>query len=147
MSQYINQVSVFVENNPGSAAKVFCLLADENINIRALSLSDADKYGLIRMIVDQPERAVALLNEANFTAALNPVLGIYLYDEPGTLCQTMNVIGRAGYNIEYLYAFVTRKQSTAMVILRVEGVDEPLFTLLAAYGIETATDAEAYGLA
>jgi len=147
MTQYIDQISVPVENKPGCAARILKLLAESGINIRALSLSDATTRGILHMIVDRPQEAVSMLKESSFDASCVPVIGIYLHDEPGTLGKTMEVIGNAGYNVEYFYAFITRKPETAVVMLRVPSVDERLFTLLAAYGVETATMEELEQLA
>ncbi len=122
----IKQISVFLENKSGRLAAVTHLLAEHTINIRALSIADTSDFGILRLIVDQPGQAYAVLKEAGFTVSLTEVLGIEMPDRPGGLNSILDILVKAGINIEYLYAFIGRSSKGAIVIFRVEELDRAL---------------------
>ncbi len=126
----VKQISIFLENKSGRLNAVTNLLAEKGINIRALSIADTSAFGILRLIVSDPEKAYKELKEASFTVSLTDVLGVEMPDKPGGLAMVMNILTEAGINIEYLYAFISSDQGKAMVIFRVENLDEAIECLL-----------------
>ena len=119
----MKQISVFLENKPGSLYAVLKKLKEWNVNLRALSLADTAEFGVLRFIVEHPEDLVARLKEENFAATLTEVLAVGVEDRPGGLCDVVEVLTKAGISIEYLYAFVSPKGDRAYVVLRVEDLE------------------------
>ncbi len=128
----VQQVSVFVPNEPGAIAKITATLADAGIDMRALSIADTRDYGILRIIVKNPEAAVAALAAAKYMAQITNVIGVKINDEPGKLNKALQVIAAAGVNLEYLYAFLSRTEKHAYVILRVQDNEAAGKALLAA---------------
>jgi hypothetical protein len=124
----IKQVSVFVENKPGRLAAITEKLYEENINIRAFTIAEAGDFGIIRMVVDDTEKAYRTLKSSGFTVSLTDVLGVEVEDEPGGLYRIANALGSAGVNIEYVYAF-TWGRDKALVILRVDNIEKAVEVL------------------
>lgn len=116
----VKQISVFLENRKGRLAEVLDLLAAEEINIRALSLADTSDFGILRLIVPDPEHAKRVLRQARFAVSETPVLAVAVADRPGGLAGVLKAMSTAGINVEYLYAFVEKHAREAVVILRVE---------------------------
>ncbi|MEL7608138.1 MAG: ACT domain-containing protein [Bacillota bacterium] len=133
---YIEQISVFVENKPGSAGAVTRVLGENGINIRAMSIADTSKYGILHMIVDDPQKGFDVLKKAHFTLNSADVLAVRLDDTPGALSRVLELLGDGGYNVEYAYAFITRKREDAIVILRVNDVGSGSVKLLLDAGVE-----------
>lgn len=127
----VSQLSVFLENKSGRLADVTRALADANINIRALSIADTIDYGLLRLIVNDPSGAKKALASEGFTVTLTEVLAIEVPDKPGGLAGIIDVLSQAGLNIEYMYAFVGTSGENAIVIFRIEKVDEAIAALKA----------------
>lgn len=119
---YVNQISVFVENKTGSLSRVTKLLADAGIDLRAFSIADTSEFGILRMIVSCPEKAERVLKGAEVTVVKTPVLAVRLEDKPGAMNHVMTVLSANAISVEYAYAFVTRDREYAYVVLR---VDEP----------------------
>lgn len=142
---FVRQLSIFMENKPGAAVGVFHLLEKAGVNIRALSLSDAGSFGLLRMIVDQPDRAKEALSAANYMVSINQVLAVSIGDQPGSLGRVLDLLAEQGCNVEYAYAFIARREDRAMVILRVGEGAEPVLEKLASVGAELLTEADACG--
>lgn len=120
----INQVSVFIENKPGSLSAFAHLLRENGIDIRALSIADVEDYGILRIIVDDVYKTTTILKSANYVFKITPVLAVPLKDSSGSLADVLDVLGNAGINIEYLYAFVARQKGRAFVIFRVSEADQ-----------------------
>lgn len=116
---YVNQISVFVENKTGSLAHVTKLLSDANIDLRAFSIADTSEFGILRMIVSCPEKAEAVLKDANVTVVKTPVLAVRLEDKPGAMNRVMTVLSANAISVEYAYAFISRDREYAYVVLRV----------------------------
>lgn len=116
----VRQISVFLENKAGRLAKVTRLLGEHGINIRALSIADTTDFGILRMIVSDPEQAERMLKDAGFAVTTTGVLAVEVPDRPGGLAGVMDVLEQAGMNIEYLYAFVEKASPDALVLIRVE---------------------------
>ena len=120
----INQVSVFIENKPGSLSAFAHLLRENGLDIRALSIADVEDYGILRIIVDDVYKTTSILKSANYVFKITPVLAVPLKDSSGSLADVLDVLGHAGINIEYLYAFVARQRDRAYVIFRVSEKDQ-----------------------
>ena len=116
----IHQISVFVENRKGKLAEVTGVMAGAGIDIRALSIADTTDFGILRMIVSDPEKALAALKEAGLTVTRTEVIAVCLEDEAGALHRVLMTLEQANVGVEYIYAFITRKSGAAYVILRVE---------------------------
>lgn len=125
----VQQISIFLENKSGRLAKVTETLGQHNINIRALSIADTTDFGILRLIVDRPEQAVDVLRNANFVVSTTDVLAVEVDDTPGALSKAMQVLDGVGINIEYLYAFVQKDPQKALVVFRVEQLDEAVKAL------------------
>ena len=118
---FINQISVFVENSAGRLSEITEILAREKIDIRALSIADTTDFGILRLIVNRPDAAIEALKTAGITTKKTKVLAAQLADTPGSLHDILMILN--GIMVEYVYAFITRKEDDAYVILRVEDID------------------------
>ncbi|MEG6616609.1 ACT domain-containing protein [Peptococcaceae bacterium 1198_IL3148] len=125
----VKQISVFLENKSGRLAKVTEVLGENNINIRALSIADTTDFGILRLIVDNPDQALTALRNAGFTVSTTDVLAVEVDDQPGSLSNAMRALDEQGINIEYLYAFVQKDPQKALVVFRVEQIDDAILTL------------------
>lgn len=113
---FLNQLSVFLENREGRLDQVLEILKNHNINIVSLSLADTSDYGLLRLIVSNPEEAKKALKEAGISAMLTPVLGVDLAHEVGSLQAALSALYREGINVEYMYALATANDNATIVI-------------------------------
>ena len=113
---FVNQLSVFIENREGRLEKVLDILKQNNINIISLSLADSSDFGLLRMIVSNPEEGKNALKEAGFSAMLTKVLAVKLSHQVGQLQVLLSEICKAGINIEYTYALATGNDDASIVI-------------------------------
>ncbi len=120
----VKQLSVFVENKPGSLAKISKALGDEKINIRALSVGEVGEFGIIRLIVDDPKKARDALKKKGYSVGLTDVLAVEMGDQPGSLAKVAGILGENDINIEYAYAFITRKSNKATLIARVNELEK-----------------------
>ena len=114
----VNQVSVFLENKPGTLTKLTEILAENKINIRALSLADTSEFGIVRMLVNDVYEATNVLKEENFVASVTPVLAYKISDETGSLNKLLRAFSDANVNVEYMYAFAGKQD--AYMIFRVK---------------------------
>lgn len=120
----IKQISVFVENKQGRLGEITSILAENDVDIRALSIADTTDYGILRLIVNDPEKAVKVLKDSKLTVSITNVLGIGLPDKPGGFALCIQALSDAGISVEYAYAFITpRTEGEAYVIVRVEDND------------------------
>lgn len=116
----VRQISVFLENKIGRLAEITQILGNKEINIRALAIADTTEFGILRMIVDRPQKAYEALEERGFTVSQTEVVVVEVEDKPGGLAQVMAILGKEGINVEYLYAFVAPKGRGALVVLKIE---------------------------
>lgn len=137
----IKQISLFVENKPGRMAKVSKTLSDAGVNIRALTIAEAGDFGVIRMVVDDPEKGYKVLKDNGFTVSTTDVLAVEMKDTPGGLYEIVNALGESGVNVDYAYAFVTAKAERAMLILRVDDLVKAKQSL-SSKGVKIATREE-----
>jgi len=119
----LEQTSVFLENRKGRLWKALSILRDAEINIRALSIADTSEFGILRMIVPEPDKAREVLEENNFVVKTNDVIGVEIPDAPGGLDGILEILTKADINVEYLYAFVEKKMDQAIVVLRTEDIE------------------------
>ena len=120
----VKQISIFVENKEGRIKKAIDTWAKENINIRALSIADTTKYGILRLIVSDNEKAIEALEKDAFIVKENEVIILAVPDEPNGLNSTLAVFDEKGINLEYLYAFVSSKTDEAIVVMRLENMEK-----------------------
>ena len=113
------QISAFLENKPGKLSELTSLLAANGIDLRALSLAETNDFGIARMIVDDVEKASAVLANESFIASVTEVLVFAVPDEPGGLNRLLTEFNKANVNIIYMYAFIGRDTSRAYMIFRV----------------------------
>ncbi|WP_405303622.1 amino acid-binding protein [Methanobrevibacter sp.] len=125
----VKQISIFVENKEGRIKKAIDTLAKENINIRALSIADTSKYGILRLIVSDNEKAIAALEKDGFIVKENEVIILSVPDEPNGLNSTLAVFDEKGINLEYLYAFVSSNSDEAIVVMRLENMEKAIDAL------------------
>lgn len=116
----IKQLSVFVENKPGRLADITELLAENGIDIRAISVADTSDFGILRIIVDKPDEAVAILKENGMTVSLSKVIAVGIGDITGEFAKAVRILANAGIGVEYVYAFVSRDKGKAYVIIRAD---------------------------
>ncbi len=141
----ITQISVFIENKSGRLYEICDLLGKNNLNIRALSLADTSDFGILRLIVNDPERAYTLLKQNGFTVGKTEVIAVEVPDVPGGLASVLRVLSANDVNVEYMYAFVEKSSDFAVMIFRFDEVDKALETLEKA-GIKTIEGVKIYGL-
>ena len=115
----IKQISVFIENKPGHLADFTNMLAENNINIRALSIADTQDYGILRLILDNPSEAEVTIKKNGYVCTVNKVLAVVIEDKPGTLANVLKVLADAEIEVEYVYAFNTNIENSAYMVFRV----------------------------
>ena len=116
----IKQLSVFVENKAGKLLELTDILAKNNIDLRAMSVADTADYGILRLILSNIDKAKRILEENDNIVKVTDVVGIAVSDEPGSMSKVVSILSKAGINIEYMYAFVTRSKNYAYVVVRVQ---------------------------
>lgn len=116
----IDQISIFIENRPGRMAEITKLLAKNEIDIRALSIADTTDYGILRLIVNDPQKTTKVLKENNVTCSITKVLAVAIDDKPGGLDKVVQILTANNIAIEYMYAFLNPTKDTAFVMIRVE---------------------------
>ena len=126
----VEQIAVFLENRSGRLAEITLILADNGINIRALSVADTADFGILRLIVDKVEAAEQALRAAGFTVGKTNVIAVEVPDRTGGLAMVLKSIKEANLNVEYMYAFVNKTGENAVLIFRFEEMDRAIETLL-----------------
>lgn len=116
----VKQLSIFVENRSGRMAEITRKIADAGIDIRALSIADTTDFGILRLIVDKPEQAEHTLKGKGLTVSLTDVIAMQIADKPGGFADAISHLTAANIDVEYMYAFVCRREGQACVIIRVE---------------------------
>ena len=134
----IKQITVFVQNKKGTVVSVTDILAKNNINLRALSIAETQDFGILRLIVNDENAAEAALKEHGFLIKTIDVVGVKISDEPGKLTSALDVLDKAGINVEYLDAFMARTEKHAYVVIRVED-NEVAESVLANAGFKMIT--------
>ena len=137
----VYQISVFLENRAGQLAEITKILADNNIDMRAISIAETSDYGVLRLIVDQPQKATSILLEQGFILSKTPVTTVQVPDQPGGLAPVLQLIAEGDIDIEYMYSLFTHKEGNAYMVFRVSD-DEKFTSLLAQNGIAVANRQE-----
>ncbi|HWR58853.1 MAG TPA: ACT domain-containing protein [Thermodesulfovibrionales bacterium] len=125
----VEQISVFLENKSGRLAEVAEVLARSGINIRALSLADTVDFGILRLIVNDTEKAKQVLKDSSFTVGKTEVIAVEVPDRPGGLAGILKTLNSGGINVEYMYAFVQRSGEHAIIIFRFDDIEKAIKTL------------------
>lgn len=141
----VEQISIFIENKSGRLAEVTRILGDAGVNIRALSLADTSDFGILRLIVNDREKAKGVLKEKGFTVSKTEVVAVEVPDQPGGLAGILQVLDKETINVEYMYAFVERCGSNAVIIFRFDETDKAINTL-AANGFNMLEGDKLYGI-
>ena len=115
----LNQLSVFVDNTPGALSDITSVLAGAGVNLRALSIADTERFGILRMIVSDNKLATSVLKSRNYVVKETEVVGVKIGDQPGKLAEALKVLELAGINLEYLYALCARTERHAYLVIRV----------------------------
>lgn len=126
----IRQISVFVENKKGSLVEITDTLAKENIDLRAMSIADTQDFGILRLIVSDTDKALAVLRSKNCILTETAVVGVRLRNEPGALATVVKVLSEGDINVEYMYAFNGSTPHHAYLVLRVNDNDKVAELLL-----------------
>lgn len=126
----VEQIAVFLENKSGRLAEITAILAENDINIRALSVADTADFGILRLIVDKVEKAKTVLRENGFTVGKTQVIAVEVEDKTGGLASVLQSIKNAGINVEYMYAFVNKTGENAVLIFRFEKMEQAIETLI-----------------
>ncbi len=135
---FVKQVSVFMENKAGKLGNITGLLRKENIDIRAFSIADTTEFGIFRIIVKEPIRAVEILRESNMTAQINDVIVAVIADKIGSFDEVVQPICDAGIDIKYLYSFIGEKEATGRVAICVDDMKKAI-DILKERGVELST--------
>ncbi len=127
----VEQISIFIENKSGRLAEITQILGEAGINIRALSLADTSDFGILRLIVDNVEKAKTVLKERGFTVNKTEVVAVEVPDSPGGLSTILQTLDAGQINVEYMYAFVERCGGNAVIIFRFDETDKAISVLKA----------------
>jgi hypothetical protein len=141
----VEQITVFLENRSGRLADVAVLLAEAGVNIRATALADAADFGIFRLIVNDTEKANQVLKAHGFTVSKTHVVAVAVPDRPGGLSEILVAIRNARLNVEYMYAFVHRRDVDATILFRFDDVDHAV-TALQAAGVRLLSGEEIYSI-
>ena len=140
----VKQVSVFLENKIGHLRMITEELKKAELNIRAISLADSETFGVLRMVIEDPDKACEILRSANHAVKETEVIAVEVPDRPGGLSDLLKVSEDCGVNIEYMYAVLEKKSDSAVIIFRVEDIDE-VITKLETQGVRLLSSEEVYG--
>ena len=141
----VEQISIFLENKPGALEEVTRILKETGINIRTLSLADTSDFGILRLIVNDVDRASQVLKDQGLRINRTIVVAVEVPDRPGGLHNILEVLSKNGINVEYLYAFVERSGEHAVIIFRFDAPDKAI-EVLQKNGMTVLPGAKLYGL-
>ena len=120
----VKQVSIFLENKEGRIREAINILGEANVNILALSIADTSKYGILRLIVDDNKKTLDAFEKENFITSENEVIVATVPDKPNGLNTILKYLGDGKNNIEYIYAFSSVKLDEAIVVIKLENIDD-----------------------
>ncbi len=122
----IKQISVFMENRPGRLAEITCVLAKNNIDMRAINIADTTDFGILRMIVSEPDRAEKVLRDNDMTASITDVIAISIDDKIGSFSDVMSILEQGDISVEYIYSFIGEKSAKAGIVIRTNNGEKAL---------------------
>ena len=123
---FIKQISVFMENRPGRLAEITQVLSDNNIDMRAINIADTTDFGILRMIVDDAEKAEKVLRENNMTASVTDVLAVSIDDTVGAFSKVIALLKEENISIEYIYSFIGEKSAKAVIVIKTNNAERSL---------------------
>ncbi|MGQ9630815.1 MAG: ACT domain-containing protein [bacterium] len=135
----IRQISVFIENKVGRLAEIARILGDRGVNIRGFSMSETSQYGIFRLVTNSPDEAIGALKDNNFTVTSRDIICVRVQDRPGGLADVLEVLSKAGFNVEY--AYIIANTQIALVIDDIDRAAE----ILQSHGIDVLSEKEVYG--
>lgn len=141
----IKQLSIFLQNRMGSLSKPLEVLTVANVNIRAMCMADTSEFGILRLVVDDPEKGKQALEENDFLVKITDIIGVEMNDAPGGLTTVLNIIKNNLIDLEYLYAFTHEKEGKAILLLHSENIDN-LISVLSENNIPIVSAEEVYNL-
>jgi hypothetical protein len=141
----IKQLSIFLQNRMGSLAKPLEVLTVANVNIRAMCMADTSEFGILRLVVDDPEKGKEALEQNNFLVKMTEIIGVEMNDAPGGLTSVLNIIKNNNIDLEYLYAFTHDKEDKAILLLHTDNIDK-LIDILNENHITIVPSEEVYNL-
>ena len=141
----IKQLSIFLQNRMGSLSKPLEVLTVANVNIRAMCMADTSEFGILRLVVDDPEKGKEALEENNFLVKITEIIGVEMNDTPGGLTTVLDIIKENLIDLEYLYAFSHDKEGKAILLLHADNIDN-LITVLTDSNIPIVSAEEVYNL-
>ena len=125
----ISQVSIFIENTKGRLANVCGLLGDNNINIKALTIAETPEFGILRVVLNDTEKAKKVLKENGFIAKIAPVVAVEVSDTPGGLAKALKVLADNDINLEYMYGFVEKASEQALMVFKFDNIEKAIEVL------------------
>lgn len=125
----IKQLSLFLENQPGALSRPVKLLAKHKFNIVTLSIAEANQFGILRLIVRDWEKAKKLLEKHNFVVRVTDMVAVEVADQPGGLSRVLDVVEKAGINVEFMYAFTEKRDGRAVLVFRFDDPDNAVKVL------------------
>ena len=125
----IKQLSIFIENQTGRLYEALDILAQEDINIRALSLADTSEFGILRLVVNNPDKGKEILEKNDFIVKLTDIAAVVLDDTPGGLTRVLKILKEENIDLEYLYAFANDANENAILLLHTDNMDEMINVL------------------
>lgn len=141
----VKQLSVFLENSKGRLAHMTKVLSQAKIDLLALSIADTTDFGILRAIVSDLDRAVEVLKKEEYTVAVSEVMAVMVPDQPGGLADVLQIFADADVSVEYLYSFVRKPAQSALILFKVDKLDEAK-TLLEKKGIALVNQDELMNL-
>lgn len=131
----IRQLSVFVENKPGSLMDVTSRLTEAHVNIRAVATFDTPEFGILRLVVDKPDEAKQYLTERGFVVRIHEVMGVELEDKKGNLNQMLAILADGEINVNYIYSFVIREEKAPVMVFCTDDYEKAA-TILSEAGVK-----------
>ncbi len=135
----IEQISVFMENKSGRLYTLTKALGDAGIDLTMMTIADTAEFGIVRIITNQNDKAITVIKDAGFTASRTRLIGIAVDDKPNGLSQTLLKIQECGINVEYLYSIARTEKNSALILIKVENVEE-VVDILKKSGAELITE-------
>ena len=128
----MKQISIYIENKKGKLAEVSSLLAKQSINLQALSIADTADFGILRVVADDTDKAIALLTDNGYLAKVTDVIAVKIEDKPGSLAKIISALSNADISVEYTYAFTSTEPGIAVMVFRVDDNDKAVSALVKA---------------